>query len=39
MAARGAELHEFPIRRTFPTIGRVRRPADVLTALGATAAG
>ncbi len=39
MAAREAELHEFPVRRTFPTMGRVRRTADVLSALGAPIAG
>lgn len=33
MAAREADLHEFPVRRFFPTIGRVRSTADMLTAL------
>jgi nicotinamidase-related amidase len=36
MAAREADLHEFPVRRFFPTIGRVRSTADVITALSAT---
>jgi len=35
MAAREVDLHEFPVRRFFPTIGRVRRTADVIAALGA----
>ena len=35
MAAREADLHEFPVRRFFPTIGRVRSAADVITALSA----
>jgi nicotinamidase-related amidase len=34
MAAREADLHEFPVRRFFPTIGRVRSTADVIAALG-----
>jgi nicotinamidase-related amidase len=33
MAARAADLHEFPVTRTFPTMGRVRSTADVLDAL------
>lgn len=33
MAAREADLHEFPIRRYFPTIGRVRSTNEVLAAL------
>jgi nicotinamidase-related amidase len=33
MAAREPDLHEFPVRRFFPTIGRVRSTADVLAAL------
>lgn len=33
MTAREADLHEFPIRRFFPTIGRVRSTSDVLAAL------
>ena len=36
MAAREVDLHEFPVRRFFPTIGRVRSTAEVLTALNAT---
>lgn len=36
MAAREVDLHEFPVRRFFPTIGRVRSTADVIAALGAT---
>jgi nicotinamidase-related amidase len=36
MAAREADLHEFPVRRFFPTIGRVRSTSEVLAALGAT---
>jgi nicotinamidase-related amidase len=35
MAAREADLHEFPVRRFFPTIGRVRSTADVVAALRA----
>ncbi|HEY5086925.1 MAG TPA: isochorismatase family protein [Gemmatimonadaceae bacterium] len=35
MAAREVDLHEFPVRRYFPTIGRVRSTAEVLVALGA----
>ena len=35
MAARALELHEFPVTRTFPTMGRVRSTADVLAALDA----
>ena len=35
MAAREADLHEFPVRRFFPTIGRVRSTDDVLAALQA----
>ena len=35
MAARALDLHEFPIIRTFPTLGRVRSTADVLAALDA----
>lgn len=35
MAAREADLHEFPVRRFFPTIGRVRATSDVLAALKA----
>jgi nicotinamidase-related amidase len=34
MAARGAELHAFPVTRLFPTIGRVRSTQEVLDALG-----
>ena len=34
MAARAPELHEHPVRHTFPTMGRVRSTDDVLTALG-----
>ena len=37
MAARETDLHEFPVRRFFPTIGRVRSTADVVAALNATA--
>jgi nicotinamidase-related amidase len=33
MAARGEDLHAFPVARTFPTLGRVRSTADVLDAL------
>ena len=33
MTAREADLHEFPVRRFFPTIGRVRSTSDVLAAL------
>ena len=33
MGAREADLHTFPVTRVFPTIGRVRSTADVLTAL------
>jgi nicotinamidase-related amidase len=33
MAARGEDLHSFPVTRTFPTIGQVRSTADVLSAL------
>jgi nicotinamidase-related amidase len=35
MAARELDLHEFPVARTFPTMGRVRSTADVLAALRA----
>jgi nicotinamidase-related amidase len=35
MSARDAELHAFPVARTFPTMGRVRATADVLAALRA----
>jgi nicotinamidase-related amidase len=35
MAARAPELHEFPVTKTFPTMGRVRSTADVLAALDA----
>lgn len=35
MAAREPDLHDFPTRRFFPTIGRVRSRNDVLAALGA----
>jgi hypothetical protein len=35
MSARDAELHAFPVARTFPTMGRVRTTADVLAALRA----
>ena len=35
MAARAADLHAFPVARTFPTMGRVRSTADVLAALDA----
>ena len=34
MAAREADLHTFPVERTFPTLGRVRTAQDVLEALG-----
>lgn len=34
MSARDAELHDFPVRRIFPTMGRVRPTAEVLAALG-----
>lgn len=33
MAAREADLHEFPVRRYFPTMGRVRSTTDILAAL------
>lgn len=33
MAAREADLHEFPVRRFFPTIGRVRSTSDVIAAI------
>lgn len=36
MAAREADLHEFPVRRFFPTIGRVRSTDEVIAALSAT---
>ena len=36
MAAREADLHEFPTRRYFPSIGRVRSTDDVLIALATT---
>jgi nicotinamidase-related amidase len=35
MAAREADLHDFPTRRYFPTIGCVRSTDDVLAALAA----
>ncbi len=34
MAAREADLHTHAVTRFFPTIGRVRSTADVITALG-----
>lgn len=34
MAAREAELHAFPVARTFPTMGRVRSTDEILAALG-----
>jgi len=37
MAAREVDLHEFPVRRFFPTIGRVRSTADVVACLSAVA--
>jgi nicotinamidase-related amidase len=37
MAAREMDLHEFPVRRFFPTIGRVRSTAEVLKALESAA--
>lgn len=37
MTAREADLHEFPTRRYFPTIGRVRSTEEVLAALAAAA--
>jgi nicotinamidase-related amidase len=33
MAAREADLHEFPVTRFFPTIGRVRSADEVIAAL------
>ena len=33
MAAREGDLHDFTVRRFFPTIGRVRSTSDVLAAL------
>jgi len=33
MTARETDLHEFPVQRFFPTIGRVRSTSEVLTAL------
>jgi nicotinamidase-related amidase len=35
MAAREVDLHEFPVKRYFPTIGRVRSTSEVLDALAA----
>jgi nicotinamidase-related amidase len=35
MAARETDLHEFPIRRYFPTIGHVRTTDEILAALAA----
>lgn len=37
MAARGDDLHAFPVARTFPTMGRVRSTAQVLAALDSSA--
>ena len=34
MSAREADLHTFPVERTFPTMGRVRTTAEVVAALG-----
>ena len=36
MAARAPELHEFPVTKTFPTLGRVRSTAEVLAGLAVT---
>lgn len=38
MAAREGDMHDFTVRRFFPTIGRVRSTSDVLAALAALAA-
>jgi nicotinamidase-related amidase len=39
MAARGDDLHAFPVTRTFPTLGRVRSTDQVLAALDAAEDG
>jgi len=36
MAARAPELHEFPVTKTFPTMGRVRTTEEVLAGLVVT---